>query len=178
MKDLKQFNIQYNGLKVESHLFEYQIDNTFFEAFNFDEFFSADLKIELTLHKKSTMLELIFNASGTINVACDISGEPFDQEITATLPLIVSFGEEFNDENEEILILPYSEFKLNVAQYIYEMIVLSIPTKRVHPQVVDGTLESEALTKLEKLRVHKEETTPDVDPRWDKLKSLITEKKT
>lgn len=178
MKDLKQFNIQYNGLKVASHLFEYQIDKTFFEAFNFDEFFNTDVKVELTLLKKSTMLELSFNANGTINVACDVSGEPFDLEITATLPLIVNFGEEFNDENEELLTLPYSEFQLNVAQYIYEMIVLSVPTKRIHPQVIDGTLESEALKRLEKLRVHKEETTTDVDPRWDKLKSLITEKKT
>lgn len=178
MKDLKQFNIPFVGLKEESHLFDYQIDNKFFEAFNFEEYFDADINVTLTLDKKSTMLNLSFSAKGTVNVTCDVSGERFDQEINATLPLIVKFGEEYNDENEEILILPHSEYQINVAQYIYEMIVLSVPTKRVHPQVLDGTMESEALKKLEKLRVKEEKTTDEVDPRWDKLKSLITEKKT
>ena len=178
MTDLKQFNIPFVGLKEKSHLFEYQIDKTFFEAFNFDEYFNATIKVEVTLNKKSTMLQLTFDAKGTVNVTCDVSGELFDQEIEATLPLIVKFGEEFNDDNEEILILPYSEFQVNVAQYIYEMIVLSVPTKRVHPNVLDGTMESEALKKLDTLKVTEEKTTENVDPRWDKLKSLITEKKT
>ncbi|NVK51310.1 MAG: DUF177 domain-containing protein [Flavobacteriaceae bacterium] len=178
MKDLKAFNIHYVGLKEESHLFEYQIENKFFEAFNFDEFFDANIQVALTLNKKSTMLHLLFEAKGTVNVTCDVSGENFDQEIKTTLPLIVKFGEAYNDDNEEILILPYSEFQLNVAQYIYEMIVLAVPSKRVHPKVLDGTMESEALKKLETLRVTEKKSTENVDPRWDKLKSLLTEKKT
>jgi uncharacterized metal-binding protein YceD (DUF177 family) len=176
MKDLKQFNIHYTGLKDESHLFEYQIDNTFFEAYNFDDFFDTNINVALQLEKKSTLLNLSFTAKGTINIACDVSGELFDQEVSASLALIVKFGETFNDENEEVLILPYSEFQLNVAQYIYEMIVLAIPSKRIHPKVIDGSMKSDALKKLETLRVQK--TTEDVDPRWDKLKSLIIDKKT
>ena len=178
MKDLKQFNIPFIGLKEESHLFEYQIDNTFFEAYNFDEYFNTNVQIELTFNKKNTMLVLTFVAKGTVNVSCDVSGEPFDQKIEADLSLIVQFGDEFNDDNEEILILPYSAFQINVAQYIYEMIILSVPTKRVHPKVLDETMESEALEKFNKLKVTEVNTTVDVDPRWDKLKSLITEKKT
>ena len=178
MKDLKQFNIPFIGLKIGSHLFEYQIDKSFFEYFNFDEYFDANVHIQLTLNRKSTMLQFTFEAKGTVNVICDVSGEPFDQTIEASLPLIVKFGEEYNDDNEEILILPHSEFQINVAQYIYELIVLNVPLKRVHPQVLDGTMQSEAVKKLEKLKVTEEKTTEDVDPRWDKLKSLITEKKT
>jgi uncharacterized metal-binding protein YceD (DUF177 family) len=178
MKDLKQFNIPFIGLKEESHLFEYQIDNTFFDAFNFDEYYDAALKIELTFNKKNTMLVLSFVAYGTVNVTCDVSGEPFDQKIEADLSLIVKFGDEFNDDNEEVLILPYSAFQINVAQYIYEMVVLNVPSKRVHPKVLDGTMESEGLKKFNELKVIEEKTTENVDPRWDKLKSLITEKKT
>lgn len=159
-------------------MFEYQIGKTFFDAYNFDDFFDANINIALTLDKKNTLLNLSFKALGTINVTCDVSGETFDQEIEAALKLIVKFGEEYNDENEEILILPYSEFQLNVGQYIYEMIVLSVPSKRIHPKVLDGSMESEALKRLEQLRVKEQKPTENVDPRWDKLKSLITEKKT
>ena len=97
MKDLKQFNIQYIGLKNESHLFEYQIEKSFFDAFNFDEFFDSNIKVALTLDKKSTLLNLSFKAQGTINVTCDVSGEDFNQEIEAELKLIIKFGEEYND---------------------------------------------------------------------------------
>lgn len=180
MKDLKQFNIPFTGLKEGSHLFNYQIDNKFFDAFQFDDFNDSDVKVDIDFVKKSTLLELIFTANGTVNVPCDSTNVPFDQKIEANLSLLVKFGPEFNDDNEEILILPHEAYQINVAQYIYEMIVLAVPTKRIHPKVLDGTMESEALQRLEDLKVTEDKTVEEesTDPRWDKLKDLITEKKT
>ena len=40
--------------------------------------------------------------------------------------LIVKFWEVYNDENEELLILPHGEYEFNIAQYIYETIILSV----------------------------------------------------
>ena len=175
MKDLKQFNIPFVGLKEGKHLFQYKVDNTFFELYNYNEFEKSSINVTLEFVKKSTLFELEFTASGTVNVPCDVTNEYFDLEITATLPLVVKFGQEYNDENEEILILPHEVYKFSVAQFIYEMIVLGIPNKRVHPKVLDGTMETEA---LEQLEIKEEKTVETTDPRWDKLKNLITEKKT
>ena len=175
MKDLKEFNIPFVGLKEGKHLFEYKIDNTFFELYNYSEFEKSSIDVTIEFVKKSTLFELVFAASGTVHVPCDVTNEYFDLEITATLPLVVKFGQEYNDENEEILILPHEVYQFSVAQFIYEMIVLGVPNKRVHPKVLDGTMETETLEQLER----KEEKTVEVtDPRWDKLKNLITEKKT
>ncbi|WP_439129485.1 YceD family protein [Polaribacter sp.] len=178
MKDLKQFNIQFVGLKEGKHLFEYAISNKFFTFFNFDEFESADIKVTLEFTKKSTLFELVFNTEGTVEIPCDVTNELYNQEITAKLPLVVKFGPEYNDDNEEILILPHEAYQFNVAQFIYEMIVLAVPNKRVHPKVLDGTMQSEALEKLKELEIKKEKPVETTDPRWDKLKNLITEKKT
>ena len=175
MKDLKEFNIPFVGLKEGKHLFQYEVDNTFFELYNYNEFEKSSINVALEFVKKSTLFELNFTASGTVNVPCDVTNEYFDLEITATLPLVVKFGQEYNDENEEILILPHEVYQFSVAQFIYEMIVLGIPNKRVHPKVLDGTMETEA---LEQLEIKKEKTVETTDPRWDKLKNLITEKKT
>lgn len=90
----------------------------------------------------------------------------------------MKFGPEYNNENEEILILPHEVYQFSVAQFIYEMIVLGVPNKRVHPKVIDGTMESEAFNKLKELEIKEEKTVETTDPRWDKLKNLITEKKT
>ncbi len=178
MKDLKEFSIQFVGLKEGKHEFKYSIDNKFFEAFNFDEYVSSSIEVSLNFVKKSTLFELVFIAEGSVEVPCDVTNELYDQEIDSELPLVVKFGPEFNDENEEILILPHEAYEFNVAQFIYEMIVLAVPNKRVHPKVLDGTMESEALTKLKELEIKKVKTVEITDPRWDKLKNLITEKKT
>jgi uncharacterized metal-binding protein YceD (DUF177 family) len=89
----------------------------------------------------------------------------------------------FNNDNEELLILPHGEFQIDIAQYIYEMIVLSVPLRRIHPGIKDGSLNTEALAKLKELTVEKlkkdnkkEEKEENIDPRWDKLKQLLTDK--
>lgn len=174
---LKEFSIPFSGLKQGKHNFEYKIDNTFFESFEYYEFNAAAIDITVELNKMSTLLEFGMKAKGIVNVICDISSEPYDQGINSSLELMVKFGEEFNDENEEILIIPNGEFQVNISQYLYEMLVLAVPLKRVHPGVLDGTLKSKAVDKLEELQPKEEkENKEDNDPRWDALKKLITDK--
>ena len=178
MNNLKEYLIPFVGLKIGKHQFDYQIDNTFFKNFDYDEFNDVSVKVDIVLEKKSTMLELDFKHKGTVNVPCDVSGEEFDLPIKGKLKLLVKFGDTFNDENEELLILPHGEFQVNVAQYIYESIVLSVPLRRVHPGVKDGTL-SEVVEKLESLAPKEnktEEQKDDIDPRWENLKKLLTDK--
>jgi uncharacterized metal-binding protein YceD (DUF177 family) len=180
MSKTKDYLIPFVGLKLGKHQFEYQVNNAFFEIFDYNEYNNSDIKVNLVLEKKSTMLELVFKHKGTVNVPCDLTSEEFDLPIKGKMKLIVRFGETFNDENEELLILPHGEFEIDVAQYIYEMIVLSVPLRRVHPGIKDGSLKTEALTKLNELSIkeqkkeHKEEE--NTDPRWDKLKKLLTDK--
>jgi len=180
MKKLNEFLIPFIGLKLGKHQFEYQINKAFFESFDYDEFESANIKVSVVFEKKNTMLELNFKHKGTIHVPCDLTNEMFDFPIKGKLKVIVQFGEEYNDDNDELLILPHGEHEINIAQIIYEMIALSIPLRKVHPGVKDGTLDSEALRKLNELRIEevKEEdnTQENIDPRWDKLKQLLTDK--
>lgn len=180
MKNTKEFLIPFIGLKLGKHHFEYQISNAFFEIFDYDEYQNSDIKVNVVLDKKSTLLELNFKNKGTVNVPCDLTGEDFDLPIKGKMKLIVRFGEEFNNDNEELLILPHGEFEVNIAQYIYEMIVLSVPFKRVHPGIKDGSLNTEALTKLNELSINEEKEEyneeENIDPRWDKLKKLLTDK--
>ena len=180
MKKMKAYSVSFSGLKIGKHHFEYQIDNAFFEDLDYQEFNDADIKVALDFEKKSTLMELTFNAKGHVNVNCDLSNEAFNYPIEDSLNLVVKFGDAFNDDNEEILILPHGEHEINVAQYIYEMIVLAMPLKKVHPGIADGTLKSEILERLEELSPDKNTTKKDnkdyKDPRWDSLKKLLTDK--
>ncbi len=177
MMKQKGFSIPFSGLKQGKHDFQYTINNEFFESFGYDEFNETNIVLNVTLKKMSTMLELEMKAQGAVNVDCDLTSEPYEQPISSELELVVKFGEEYNDEDDEVLVLPHGEHQVNVAQYVYEMLVLAAPVKRIHPGVLDGTLQSEALKKLEELRPkEKKETIEENDPRWDELKKLLTDK--
>ena len=177
MMKKKEFFIPFVGLKQGTHRFEYGIDNTFFDSFGYKEFNGASIKAQASLNKTSTMMELDIVADGSVNVNCDLTNEPYDQEITSDLHLVIKFGEAYNDEDDEILILPHGEHQFNIAQYLYEMLVLAVPQKRMHPGVLDGTLKSEALQKLQELQPKETKKDNNTDPRWDGLKKLLTDNK-
>ncbi len=180
MKQLNEFLIPFIGLKLGKHQFEYQINKSFFEDFGYDEYEDSNIKVNVVLEKKSTLMELAFKHKGTVNVPCDLTGELFDLPVKGKIKLVVQFGEQFNNDNEELLILPHGEYQLDIKQYVYEMIVLSVPLKKTHPGIKDGTLQTPALDKLKELTVqnqkHSIKEEEETDPRWDKLKKLLTDK--
>jgi uncharacterized metal-binding protein YceD (DUF177 family) len=178
MKPQKAYTIPFVGLKVGNHDFEYKIDQTFFDYFEYTDFNAVTIAVAVTLTKKETLLELNFKISGHVNVNCDVTNEPYDQIIENDFDLVVKFGQDYNDENIDILIIPHGEYEINIQQYIYELIILAVPVKCIHPGIEDGTLDSEILEKLEELspKKEKENTNEDIDPRWDTLKKLLTDK--
>ncbi len=178
MKEQKEFTIPFVGLKIGEHTYNFEINNAFFEDFEYDEFNDANIHLEVLLNKKTTLLEFSLSFKGSVNVNCDTTNEPYNQEVNGLCHFVVNFGEEFNDENEDILILPHGSHEVNIQQYIYESIVLAMPTRRVHPGIEDGTLKSEILEKLEELspRLETETEEESTDPRWDDLKKLLTDK--
>tara|TARA_R110002096_G_scaffold81805_4_gene190570 strand:- start:2933 stop:3475 length:543 start_codon:yes stop_codon:yes gene_type:complete len=179
LKQLKEFTIPFVGLKIGKHHFEYEIKQAFFEYFEYEDFNDVNVKVDVILEKKTTLLELHFKISGFVNVNCDLTNEPYNQAIENDFDLVVNFGDEYNDENIDILIIPHGTYEINIQQYIYELIVLAVPIKRLHPGIEDGTLGSEILEKLEELSPglkKNKEKEEDIDPRWNTLKKLLTDK--
>jgi len=174
MDTLKDFTIQFIGLKLGKHSFTYHIENKFFDNFQYRDFKDINCEVDLEVVKKPTHLELHFAINGKATFNCDITNVPFDKDINNTLNLIVKFGEDYEDDNGEIIILPFSDHQFNVAQYIYEAIILALPVKRSHPGIEDGSLKSDVLEKLKELEIKEQE---EIDPRWDKLNELLTSKK-
>ena len=179
MKALKEFIIPFVGLKIGKHHFEYKVEQAFFEHFEYEDFNDVSINISLELEKKATLLELHFEISGWVNVNCDLTNEPYNQAVKNEFDLVVQFGDEYNDENIDILILNHGAYEVNIQQYIYELTILAVPIKRIHPGVEDGTLDSEILEKLEELSPKlkdKKDKEEDIDPRWNTLKQLLTDK--
>ena len=98
MNKTKEYLIPFIGLKLGKHHFEYQISNAFFEIFDYNEFNNSNIKVNVVLEKKSTMLELNFKHKGTVHVSCDLTNEMFDLPIKGKIKLIVNRSEEHTSE--------------------------------------------------------------------------------
>lgn len=182
MKELREFTIPFVGLKLGEHQFDFNIGKQFFEFFEYDEFNDAGIKLVVTLTKKTTLLEFALSFDGFVNVNCDVTNEPYNQKVYGEYHLVVKFGESFNNENDDLLVIPHGSSEVNIQQSVYESIVLAMPARRIHPGIEDGTLKSDILTKLEELSLNQDkinnssEEGEATDPRWDLLKKLLTDK--
>jgi uncharacterized metal-binding protein YceD (DUF177 family) len=181
MKEMQEFTIPFVGLKLGVHQLNFNITKSFFEYFEYDEFNDVSINLDVLLDKKTTLLEFTLKYKGHVNVNCDITNEPYNQDISGEYHFVVKFGDVFNDENEDLLILPHGSYEVCIQQYIYESIVLGLPSRRIHPGIADGTLKSDILDKLEELSLNGSEKKPasekdKTDPRWDSLRKLLTDK--
>ena len=92
MKALKEFTIPFVGLKIGKHHFEYKVEQSFFEHFEYEDFNDVNINVEVVLDKKATLLELHFKITGWVDVNCDLTNEPYNQTIENEFDLVLNLG--------------------------------------------------------------------------------------
>lgn len=174
MKALKQFSIPFTGLKLGKHQFEFEIDKSFFDAFEYSLVKDGALKATVELDKQETMLLLDFHVWGTIQLNCDKCLSEFAQPIELKERQIVKFTEDEGESDDlDIIILHKKESAIDVSESIYEFITVAVPYINSCAQA-GQECDQQMLATLDKLSG--ESTTPEEeqndDPRWAALKKL------
>lgn len=173
MNPLRAFDIPFVGLKSGVHHFKYEIDNLFFQNFKESPITECKVNVELNFDKSESFFLLDFQLDGTVNVICDRCGDPFDKSIENEQRIIVKFGdnEEATDDDDEVVYISRNETHLNVAQLIYEFIILSVPIHKVHPiKKGKSTCNKEVLKRLDQLSPEHREA--ELNSTWSKLKQI------
>jgi len=169
---LKEFSVNIIGLSKKAHLFDFELKDGFFEKYGKEVVSSGHFDVHVILDKKETFIEVDFTISGTAHLICDRSLEPFDFGIEMAKKILFKYGDEAQEISDEIVIITRDQDSLDLGQYIYEYIALSVPIKKLHPRF----LEEEALEQNENESKIVYRTSEDeseaVDPRWEKLKKL------
>lgn len=170
MKRKSDYTIPFAGLKMGHHLFDFEIDNAFFEELDYSLIQKGDVHVSIDLEKKETMLIVLFDLKGMVETECNLCTEPVDFKIDNTFQLIYKFGlEEMDDET--IIVIHPDTYQVDVAQPIYEFITVSLPQRIVHEE---GKCNQEMIDSLNKYLSSKKEEpkNDDIDPRWSALKNL------
>lgn len=171
MDKLQNYNIAFTGLKLGKHQFKFEINQAFFDLFGTEqEFFNPEIDINVLLEKHSTFLEFWIDINGTVQLICDISNDEFSHPVENEMKILVKQGEEYDDSNEEVITIPHTDSDFNIAHLAYELVTLSIPMKKIAPDLDDDyqKILDQYSPKIEK----EEEQAEDIDPRWEALKKL------
>ncbi len=174
MRGLSKYKIAFTGLSLGVHEYDFEITDEFFSYFNYDELKNVQVELVVELEKKTTMLQLWIGFNGTGTVICDRCGEDMEILLDGEEELIVKFGEgSYEEQTDDIVVVPASESELDISQQIYEFLLLSIPQGHSHEDIKD--CNPEVIKKLNELSVAKKEQQQEEDPRWAALKKYKNE---
>lgn len=178
MKVGNQYIIPFRGLNEGEHKFDFRIGTEFFEEYSALNIEDGEIKTKIVLNRKINFLVLDVTMNGEILLQCDRCLEYFNFQVDFHDQLYVKFKEESEEPDINVMYIHPNEDMLDLNQYFFDSIGLSIPIQKVHPDNQDG--ESACDNKMISiLNAHSsedaQENNEDVDPRWSKLKDLLNE---
>ena len=179
MSHRREYEIAFVGLKPGEHHFTYDITEKFFEPFQEQDFTNCQTTVKLRLEKNNGFMMLKFDLDGKVEVVCDRCGNNLPMQLWDEFNIIVKMAEEpevMNDREEDpdVYYISKSESHINVADWIYEFINLSIPMQKMckEDEIGGPQCNSEVLDKLKRMD---EEAKVDSNAIWkglDQFKNL------
>ena len=130
MQALRQFSIPIKGLDIKLHHFTFQVGNSFFDNFEYSPYKKGDLIANLDLEKKYDNYLLDFNIQGSVRTVCDRCIAEIDFPVDFSFEIIIKFDEEEREEGDIVYIHPETN-EINVAKYIYDNLIISMPIIKV-----------------------------------------------
>lgn len=178
---LEQFIIALKSLQKRSYDFQYTLTPAFFEHFEKSPIKEGNISVTLLLNKRSTVYHLSFQFDGVVNVACDRCLTLIDWPVLFEQEVVVKLVGGARMDNEDVLDIVYitpEHMQINVANLLYEFIILELPIKRTCDELdIPIACDEKVMAILEGRDSSDDDNTSstdeeDIDPRWAMLKKL------
>ena len=185
MKKLELYDIDLKNFTDSSKIFTYKLDSEFFDVIETTDIKNGSLDVQVIVRKGIGYFTIDFHITGVLECVCDRCLDKLDVEVDTENSIKVKLGAEFDDSDDEMLIIPEYDGIVNIAWNIYEFAVLSLPYRLVHN---DGECNEQMLNALNQVlttdvrEVEEDEYEDDeesqqepeaTDPRWDALKKIL-----
>ncbi len=166
-----QYVIQFGGLPIGEHQYNFEVTDSFFEHITESEIKKANIAVTAILIKQNNLLQLLFNFTGTIEVTCDRCLIEYNYPISGDEKLVIKHGNP-DESNDDILVINEGLEEIDFSQYLYEYIAVAVPHRKIpceDDEEFNAECDAETLNKFNETKVEEEPTTPD---QWDKLKNI------
>ncbi|MDR0415561.1 MAG: DUF177 domain-containing protein [Prevotellaceae bacterium] len=173
MDNRHSYSIAYGSLPQGKHTFELEVSSDFFRLFEGSEISEGQVSVHADAEKTGSFMTLMFSMKGSVKVACDRCLDEFFMPVAFDGKLTVTFdgsAEEDSFSEDEVMNMKPGDTEVDLAQYIYESICLSLPMQRLHPCDEQGMsgCNSEMLAKLQELQQEAQRIRNESSP-WSKL---------
>lgn len=160
MASKRAYEIAFVGLKPGVHQFNYGLDDKFFAEKGAEDFANGVAHVKLSLEKNSGFMQLKFEVGGKADVTCDRCGNPLNMDLWDEFKMVVKLvdnPEEMNnnEEDPDVFYLLRTESHFDVSDWLYEFVMLSVPTQRMCTLEERGgpKCNNEVLEKLKQMEV-------------------------
>ncbi len=176
MKKESIYDLNLARLTQPAQRLEFELGPEFFALFETPIVADGHLKAAVDVLKTERLLTLNFHIAGTVRLTCDRSLDEFDQPLDLHEQLLVRFGDEAKELNDDVLQITPDTQVLPLAQHLYDYIGLALPMKKLHPrfQNEEDDNPDAKTTLIFSTRDHDEAPDNDepADPRWAALRNL------
>jgi uncharacterized metal-binding protein YceD (DUF177 family) len=124
-------------------------------------------------------MELTFHVQGSVELTCDRSLELFWHPLSFTERMIYKYGSREEELDDLVMMITRDTPSINVAQLLYEFILLALPAKKIHPNWREEQEDDSSEGGFVYLDQEQEEESfgvePEkkvIDPRWEQLLKL------
>lgn len=191
MGKFSAYKLPLKSLGQGVHEYEYRLDKQFFVDMESADVRDASLTVNLNVQYNGDFYTLDFAISGEVVLMCDRCLDDLHHPIDTKYHIVVKYGDDYNDDSDEVLEIPESESTLNVSYMIYETVELAIPMKHVHPMGKcnrqmsamlrkhraeandeDAELQNDLIDEIDNIDADNSVDSSGTDPRWAALRKF------
>ena len=173
----RTIEIPVRGLPLGESTFRFEIGKPFFQAFENSQIKDADCSVKVTVVRHQTLLDVVCEVTGFVIVECDRCLEDLTLKVDIAPRLTVGFGnvevDEVSEGDADVLVIDRSASELNLEQFVYDYVCLSLPLVKVHPE---GRCNPEMLRYLSDREGGESESGVDTVRPFEGLKDLLEDK--
>ena len=170
MKAKEKYSVDIFRLKTGEHQFEFGIGTDFFTAFKDSPVQKATGRVDLNLIKQDSLIQAILDFHIELPLICDRSLREFNYPIEEQHEILFKYGEEEMEMDDDVYVITRNTQRIDFSQFIYEFIVLAVPMKKIHPDLV--LEEEEEFVYRTEAETEESNEMDETDPRWEMLKKL------
>lgn len=169
---LNHITIPLKGLTHGEHVFDFVLNGEFFQAFENTQIKDADCSVSVKVYRQQTVMDVECDMRGFVIVECDRCLDDLTLKIDVKRGLTVGFGAvDLDDESDDVMVIDSNVGEVDLDQFVYDYICLSLPLVKVHPE---GKCDPEMLRRLSAGSAEEQEEAPESP--FSGLKDLLENK--
>lgn len=171
----KEYILEFNKIRMGLNDYTFDLNGEFLEKIEGAGLADANVVATLQLFKAEGMYDLKFHIKGSVQCECDVCLESFQMPVDEEFKLLMKVSESENYDDDEIIYITDKLIEYDLTQYLYDSLMLSVPSRKVCDMSGTKQCNPEVINRLEQLN-HPEETSEgdrEGDPAWEKLRNLF-----